>query len=169
MQDAGPSLTGTAKSSTGVYVGTVWEEYQIVLDKMNMPASVNVLTGSGMSFMIGRISYTFGYQGLSSAPPLCHTSVYWVEVTSQMHLDLPIPWKVVSVCREPSVITRSLSVLLRQIEGLSSRTCVCRQHYTSQWQLLILQLHRRFKVYSLTIWYLYRLARLRIAFAEATS
>ena len=44
-------------------MGTVWEEYQIVLDRLNMPASVNVLTGSGMSFMIGRVSYTFGYQG----------------------------------------------------------------------------------------------------------
>ena len=44
-------------------MGTVWEEYQIVLDRLNMPASMNVLTGSGMSFMIGRVSYTFGYQG----------------------------------------------------------------------------------------------------------
>ena len=48
-------------------MGTVWEEYQIVLDRLNMPASVNVLTGSGMSFMIGRVSYTFGLQG-SRAP-----------------------------------------------------------------------------------------------------
>jgi acyl transferase domain-containing protein len=66
MQDGQAALTSTPKASTGVYVGTVWEEYQIVMDRMNMPASVNVLTGSGMSFMIGRVSYTYGFQGMAA-------------------------------------------------------------------------------------------------------
>ena len=63
MQDAEPGLTGTSKASTGVYVGSVWEEFQLVQQRLNVPASVNVLTGSGMNFMIGRVSFTFGYQG----------------------------------------------------------------------------------------------------------
>lgn len=45
-------------------MGTVWEEYQHVLADLKVPQSVNVLTGSGMSFMIGRVSYTYGLQGL---------------------------------------------------------------------------------------------------------
>jgi len=61
VQEGQAGFTETSKSSTQVYVGTVWEEYQIVLDRMNMPASVNVLTGSGMSFKIGRVSYTYGF------------------------------------------------------------------------------------------------------------
>lgn len=57
-------------------MGTVWEEYQIVLDRLNMPASVNVLTGSGMSFMIGRVSYTFGLQGI---PTLQTLMLAWIS------------------------------------------------------------------------------------------
>lgn len=73
MQDAGPALADTSSSSTGVYIGTVWEEYQILLDRLNVSATANVLTGSGMSFMIGRVSYTYGYQGqLLCAEHLIH-------------------------------------------------------------------------------------------------
>ena len=34
-----------------------------MLERLQVPATVNVLTGSGMNFMIGRVSYTFGFQG----------------------------------------------------------------------------------------------------------
>lgn len=41
-----------------------------------MPASVNVLTGSGMSFIIGRVSYTYGLQGTAfHTPP--QSSIYF--------------------------------------------------------------------------------------------
>ena len=66
MADARPNLTGTADVSTGVYVGCVWQEYQLLLEHLNISPSVNVLTGSGMNFMIGRVSYTFGLQGKAS-------------------------------------------------------------------------------------------------------
>ena len=56
-------MEGTLDSSTGVYMGSVWQEYPALLSALHVPDSVHVLTGSGMNFMVGRISYTFGLQG----------------------------------------------------------------------------------------------------------
>ena len=65
-QDARGNLLGTAEASTGVYVGCVWQEYQVLLEHLRVTPSVAVLTGSGMNFMVGRVSYTFGLQGAFS-------------------------------------------------------------------------------------------------------
>ncbi len=62
-QDGRGNLGGTAGASTGVYVGCVWQEYQVLLEHAHVAPSVAVLTGSGMNFMVGRVSYTFGLQG----------------------------------------------------------------------------------------------------------
>lgn len=72
MQDGAEALQSSSPASTGVYVGTVWEEYQVVQDHLKVPSSVSVLTGSGLSFLIGRVSYTFGLQGTCS-PGVCCT------------------------------------------------------------------------------------------------
>ena len=56
-------MEGTLDSSTGVYMGSVWQEYPALLGALHVPDSVHVLTGSGMNFMVGRVSYTFGLQG----------------------------------------------------------------------------------------------------------
>jgi hypothetical protein len=63
MQDARPNLGGTTEASTGVYVGCVWQEYQVLLERMQVQPTVAILTGSGMNFMVGRVSYTFCLQG----------------------------------------------------------------------------------------------------------
>ena len=44
-------------------MGSVWQEYPPLLAALRVPDSVHVLTGSGMNFMVGRVSYTFGLQG----------------------------------------------------------------------------------------------------------
>ena len=58
-----------------MYVGCVWQEYAAALERLAVAPSVAVLTGSGLNFMVGRISYTFGLQGAqlawSSCAPLC--------------------------------------------------------------------------------------------------
>ena len=73
MQDAEPGLGGggssAARASTGVYVGCVWQEYARLLEHARVPPTTAVLTGSGMNFMVGRVSYTFGLQG-APAPSL---------------------------------------------------------------------------------------------------
>ena len=55
-----------AAAATGVYVGCVWQEYLLLLEQLAVPPSVSVLTGSGLNFLIGRVSYTFGFQGAHS-------------------------------------------------------------------------------------------------------
>ena len=80
------------RHSTGVYVACVWQEYQVLLEHLHITPTAAVLTGSGMNFMIGRVSYTLGLQGVLhtlSIMPCLHTSVcmspdsnepYWASV-----------------------------------------------------------------------------------------
>lgn len=62
-QDALAAGAEVPAAATGVYIGCVWQEYQLLLEQLAVPSSVHVLTGSGMNFLIGRVSYTFGFQG----------------------------------------------------------------------------------------------------------
>ena len=78
MQDARPSLAGTSEASTGVYMGSVWQEYPALLSALRVPDSVHALTGSGMNFMVGRVSYTFGLQG---AHAMCLACPSWAGCT----------------------------------------------------------------------------------------
>ena len=64
LQDGKEGLLGSKEASTGVYVGCVWQEYQVLLEHLQVTPTVAVLTGSGMNFMIGRVSYTLGLQGM---------------------------------------------------------------------------------------------------------
>ena len=68
LQDALAAGAEVPPAATGVYVGCVWQEYQLLLEQLTVPPSVSVLTGSGMNFLIGRVSYTFGFQGVHSLP-----------------------------------------------------------------------------------------------------
>lgn len=64
LQDGKENLLGSKEASTGVYVGCVWQEYQVLLEHLRVTPTVAVLTGSGMNFMIGRVSYNLGLQGV---------------------------------------------------------------------------------------------------------
>lgn len=63
VQDGQDALAGAPPEATGVYVGCVWQEYALALERLRVAPSVAVLTGSGLNFMVGRVSYTFGFQG----------------------------------------------------------------------------------------------------------
>ena len=65
------------EASTGVYVGCVWQEYQVLLEHLHVTPTVAVLTGSGMNFMIGRVSYTMGLQGAVLRAPPRSTCMFW--------------------------------------------------------------------------------------------
>ena len=69
MQAGKGSLLGSKEASTGVYVGCVWQEYQVLLEHLQVKPTVATLTGSGMNFMVGRVSYTFSLQG-DLLPPM---------------------------------------------------------------------------------------------------
>ena len=63
VQDASACMMRASPSTMGVYMGCVWQEYPALMDALHVPSSAQVLTGSGMNFMVGRVSYTFGLQG----------------------------------------------------------------------------------------------------------
>lgn len=50
-------------SPTGVYVGCIWLEYGEMLAAAGNPAGAYMVTGNGLAFMSGRVSYTLGLIG----------------------------------------------------------------------------------------------------------
>ena len=61
---AGPAFEGALDPSTGVYIGCMYTEYlDGVLHKQGV-ADTNsaAIIGHGLSFLVGRLSYTFGFQ-----------------------------------------------------------------------------------------------------------
>ena len=47
----------------GAYVGCMFQEYMDVVSAGSNKLAVQALTGNGDSFMVGRLSYTFGFKG----------------------------------------------------------------------------------------------------------
>ena len=50
-------------SETAVFVGCVWTEYHVYQQSLNQNLNAASLTGSGLNFTSGRVSYTLGLQG----------------------------------------------------------------------------------------------------------
>jgi acyl transferase domain-containing protein len=61
--DAGHSLVDLSGSPVGVFVGCIWLEYAEMLGEAGIPAGAYVVTGNGLAFMSGRVSYAFGFVG----------------------------------------------------------------------------------------------------------
>ena len=63
LEDGGVGGSSPVRAVTGVYVGVVWTEYQVLQEALGLASSTAALTGSGLNFTVGRVSYTFGLQG----------------------------------------------------------------------------------------------------------
>ena len=63
LEDGGVMQSPVLFPHTGVYVGIVWTEYQVMQENLGLPPTTAALTGSGLNFSVGRVSYTFGLQG----------------------------------------------------------------------------------------------------------
>ena len=57
------STSKDMRSDTGVYVGCMYTDYPHILKQANMASNAQTGTGSGMSFLCGRLSYVFGLRG----------------------------------------------------------------------------------------------------------
>ncbi len=53
-------------ADVGVFVGCIWSEYQDLLAAHRAAGGAQVVTGNGLAFMAGRVSYTFGFTGAAS-------------------------------------------------------------------------------------------------------
>ena len=63
FHSAGHSMGQLIGSDTGVYVGCIWLEYDQMLATAGIPAGAFTVTGNGLAFMSGRVSYSFGCVG----------------------------------------------------------------------------------------------------------
>lgn len=117
----GPA-TATA-ASTGTYVGCVWSEYMILQESHGVQPSVAALTGSGLTFLAGRVSYTFGLQGeclpwgpaVAAVRPGMHGGTFLknTEILRMVLASSPVEWPQIvgfrhSACRTVHELGHSL-------------------------------------------------------------
>ena len=63
VHHSGHRLADLIGSPVGVFVGCIWLEYADLLWKHGLQGSSQIVTGNGLAFMSGRVSYTFGWNG----------------------------------------------------------------------------------------------------------
>lgn len=56
-------LQALVGSNTGIFVGCIWLEYGDLLAQHGASGSAFAVTGNGLAFLAGRVSYTFGFAG----------------------------------------------------------------------------------------------------------
>lgn len=61
--EARPKLSAPASPLVGVYVGCMYHEYLRVWASSGAKPPPQVIVGNGASFMVGRLSYSFGFTG----------------------------------------------------------------------------------------------------------
>ena len=59
----GIALQALAGSSTGVFVGCIWLEFGDLLAQHGASGSAFAVTGNGLAFLGGRVSFAFGFTG----------------------------------------------------------------------------------------------------------
>ena len=60
----------------GVYVGCMYQEYMMLQHGLGLAVTPSVVTGNGISYLVGRVSYTFGLTGPSvSTDTACSSSM----------------------------------------------------------------------------------------------
>ena len=60
---AGYSPGQLSSSPTGVFIGCIWLEYAELLHHHRVGGNAQLVTGNGLAFMAGRVSYSFGWSG----------------------------------------------------------------------------------------------------------
>lgn len=60
---SGRSMHQLIGAAGGVFVGCIWLEHAELLTSYGNPSSSMLVTGNGLAFMAGRLSYTFGLTG----------------------------------------------------------------------------------------------------------
>ena len=63
LADARPRVGSLGDTKTGVYVGCMYQEFTQLQYNLGYKISPGIATGNGISYLVGRVSYTFGLQG----------------------------------------------------------------------------------------------------------
>jgi acyl transferase domain-containing protein len=62
MADVESKIGSLTDTKTGVYIGCMYQEFVQLAIACGMKVTPGLGTGNGISFMVGRVSYTFGLQ-----------------------------------------------------------------------------------------------------------
>lgn len=65
LHDCGGALSAAQRQQTGVYVGAMWasEYLEVLVAAGSSDSSAAASTGNTAPFLVGRVSYTFGFRG----------------------------------------------------------------------------------------------------------
>lgn len=77
--------------AAGVYVGCMYQEYMDVQVNATSRVAPQAVVGSGLSFMVGRLSYTFNFSG-----PCVSTDTACSSSLVSTHLAVKVLWKCTS-------------------------------------------------------------------------
>ena len=88
LQDAQPATGPLADTKTGVYVGCMYQEFTQLQYNLGYKISPGIATGNGISYLVGRVSYTFGLQGpCISTDTACSSSLVATHMAHKVSLQ----------------------------------------------------------------------------------
>ena len=80
-------VTNMMQCTVGTYVGCMYQEYMSVMTAAVSKPSAQAVVGSGLSFMVGRLSYTYGPSGpCISTDTACSSSLVSSHLAHKVYL-----------------------------------------------------------------------------------
>jgi acyl transferase domain-containing protein/acyl carrier protein len=122
LEEASQVVGSLAGTKTGVYAGCMYQEYTQLQFNHGLRINPTVVTGNGISYLVGRLSYTFGLAGPSvSTDTACSSSLV---AAHQAHKGLLAGETVAAVAA--GVNTMVLSITTASICGMGALSPVAR-------------------------------------------
>jgi len=122
LEEASTVVGSLAETKTGVYAGCMYQEYTQLQFDHGLRINPAVVTGNGISYLVGRLSYTFGLAGPSvSTDTACSSSLV---AAHQAHKGLVAGETVAAVAA--GVNTMLLSITTASICGMGALSPVAR-------------------------------------------
>ena len=122
LTDASSVVGSLADTKTGVYVGCMYQEYTQMMFNHGLKINPAVVTGNGISYLVGRLSYTFGLAGpCVSTDTACSSSLV---ATHQAHKGLLAGETVAAVAAGVNAMV--LSITTASIAGMGALSPVAR-------------------------------------------
>jgi len=88
LGDAHVNIGSLTDTRTGVYVGCMYQEFTQLQYNLGYKISPGIAIGNGISYLVGRVSYTFGLMGPSiSTDTACSSSLVAADMAHKV--DLP--------------------------------------------------------------------------------
>ncbi len=92
LSDAHINIGRFTDTRTGVYVGCMYQEFTQLQYNLGYKISPGIATGNGISYLVGRVSYTFGLTGPSiSTDTACSSSLVAADMAHKVETCNALP------------------------------------------------------------------------------